>query len=303
MILNNPLVSVIIPNYNHARYLPERMESVLGQSYQNFEVIILDDCSTDNSREVIERYRSNPHISKIVYNEENSGRVFKQWKKGLSMAKGELLWIAESDDKCEPTLLEQLVKRFSEHPSLSLVFCRSLLFNDEGRVWISNSNGPNPGVYESHLFITRYMSYGNSIANASSCLFSKKALDRIDERYTNFRCSGDRMFWTLISEQGDVAVVDENLNYYRQHGSNTTSYGFQNGINQKETKLILDYLLDKEYINKDTYRKIRRFFLKKMVFELLTDDNLKKEIYAYWGYGKIQQLSLRLEAYYQNLFK
>ena len=99
-------VSVIIPNYNHAQYLPERIESVFGQTYPNYEVIILDDCSTDNSREVIEQYRTNPHVSQIIYNEENSGGVFKQWKKGLSLAKGDLLWIAESDDKCENTFLE-----------------------------------------------------------------------------------------------------------------------------------------------------------------------------------------------------
>lgn len=77
-----PLVSVIIPNYNHARYLPERMESILGQTYKNIEVIILDDCSTDNSRNVIEQYKGFPQVSQVVYNKENSGRVFRQWKKG-----------------------------------------------------------------------------------------------------------------------------------------------------------------------------------------------------------------------------
>ena len=133
--MNNPLVSVIIPNYNHARYLPERLESVLGQTYQNFEVIILDDCSTDDSRDIIEQYRTNPHVSQIIYNEENSGRVFKQWKKGLGLAKGDLLWIAESDDKCEPMFLERLVQCFIEHPTLALAFSKSLLFNDAGKTW------------------------------------------------------------------------------------------------------------------------------------------------------------------------
>ena len=60
----SPTVSVIIPNYNHAPYLKERIDSVLNQTYQDFEVIILDDCSPDNSVEVIEQYRSNPHVSR-----------------------------------------------------------------------------------------------------------------------------------------------------------------------------------------------------------------------------------------------
>ena len=70
-----PLVSVIVPNYNHARFLKERMETILGQTYQNFEVIILDDKSTDESKDVIERYRGNAKVSAIVYNEENSGHL------------------------------------------------------------------------------------------------------------------------------------------------------------------------------------------------------------------------------------
>lgn len=86
MVSNHPLVSVIVPNYNHARFLEERMESVLGQTYQNIEVIILDDCSTDNSREVIEKYRNNPKVAKIVYNDANSGSPFRQWKKGMELA-------------------------------------------------------------------------------------------------------------------------------------------------------------------------------------------------------------------------
>ena len=290
-------VSVIIPNYNHARYLPERLESVLGQTYQNFEVIILDDCSTDDSREVIERYRTNSHISQIIYNEENSGRVFKQWKKGLSLAKGDLMWIAESDDKCEPTFLERLVQCFIDHPTLSLAFSKSLLFNDAGKTWTMDTEGLSEGVYSSRDFISRFMSRGCPMLNASACLFSKAAFEKIDDRYTEFRCSGDRMFWTLISEQGDVAVVGDRLNHYRKHGENTTAYGFQHGINQRETKLILDYILGKGYIDKVIYNDIRRKYLKKFVFELLTDKKLKQEIYKFWGFGLFEQLSLRFEAF------
>ena len=79
------MVSVIIPNYNHAKYLEQRIDSVLNQSYQDFEVIILDDCSKDNSRDVIEKYRSHERVSHIVYNEQNSGGTFNQWNKGLSL--------------------------------------------------------------------------------------------------------------------------------------------------------------------------------------------------------------------------
>lgn len=97
-----PLVSVIVPNYNHAPYLKERLDSIYQQTYQNIEVILLDDFSSDNSVEVLKQYaRKYPHNTRLIVNEENSGKVFRQWNKGLSLAKGELIWIAESDDYCD----------------------------------------------------------------------------------------------------------------------------------------------------------------------------------------------------------
>ena len=130
--MDNYLVSVIIPNFNHARYLDERIQTVLDQTYQNFELIILDDCSTDNSKEIIEKYRHNPHVSHILYNEHNSGKIFSQWQKGIDKAKGELIWIAESDDKCRPELLEKLVSEFQNNMNLVVAFCKTVFFSDNG---------------------------------------------------------------------------------------------------------------------------------------------------------------------------
>jgi glycosyltransferase involved in cell wall biosynthesis len=76
------LVSVIIPNYNHSLYLKQRIDSVLNQTFQDFELIILDDCSSDSSKEIIEQYRQNPKVSQIIFNQINSGSVFKQWAEG-----------------------------------------------------------------------------------------------------------------------------------------------------------------------------------------------------------------------------
>lgn len=296
-----PLVSVIIPNYNHARYLPERMESVFGQTYKNIEVIILDDCSTDNSRNIIEQYKGFPQVSQVVYNKENSGRVFRQWKKGLTLAKGDLLWIAESDDKCKPMFLEELVRCFINDPSLSLAFCRSLLFNDTGKTWTLDMKELKDGVFNSDEFISDCMSRGCPMLNASSCLFSKKAFEKIDDYYTEFRNSGDRLFWTLIAERGNIAVVGDRLNYFRQHGNNTTTYGYRHGINQRESKYVLDYIRRQGYIRDKTYREIRRRALKKFVYNYIKDKQLKQELYHHWNFNYFQQMSLRLEDYYEKI--
>jgi glycosyltransferase involved in cell wall biosynthesis len=103
-------ISIIVPNFNHASFLKERPDSVFNQTYQDFEVILLDDCSTDNSLEVLQEYANHPKVAHFVINEQNTGSTFKQWKKGIELAKGEWIWIAESDDWCEPSLLQELPK-------------------------------------------------------------------------------------------------------------------------------------------------------------------------------------------------
>ena len=80
-----PKVSIIVPNYNHARFLTQRLESIFNQTYQDFEVILLDDGSTDNSVEILEKYGKNDKVSALIFNIENSGSTFKQWVKGIGV--------------------------------------------------------------------------------------------------------------------------------------------------------------------------------------------------------------------------
>ena len=88
-------VSVIVPCYNHAPYLKQRIESILNQTYQNFELILLDDVSPDESGEILLSYKDHPKVSHCIINERNSGSTFHQWNKGIALAQGELIWIAE----------------------------------------------------------------------------------------------------------------------------------------------------------------------------------------------------------------
>src|SRR5690349_18391470 len=104
-----PEVSVIVPAYNHEPYLKQRLDSVFSQRFDNFEVIILDDHSSDNSVDVIKQYSHQPKLKKIDVNTRNSGSPFIQWQKGFELAAGKYVWIAESDDWAEPDFLEKMV--------------------------------------------------------------------------------------------------------------------------------------------------------------------------------------------------
>ena len=126
----HPQVSVVIPNYNHAPYLPQRIESVLNQTFRDFEVIILDDKSTDGSVEIIRRYSGDPRVVEIIVNEENSGSPFSQWKRGVEKAKGEWVWFAESDDYAEPDFLERMLSAVAGD-NVGLIYCDSMVEGDD----------------------------------------------------------------------------------------------------------------------------------------------------------------------------
>lgn len=246
--MKRPFISVIIPNYNHARYLRQRIDTVLNQTYTSFEVIILDDCSTDNSKEIIMSYKDNPHVSEIIINETNSGSTFKQWNKGFLLAKGDYIWIAESDDYCDLNMLELLVEQVCQHPSASIVYTTSHFVDAEGK-YIKKVRGKGLQYFTGVDFIIKRMAMGNDILNASSAIFSRKALSRIKSDYTNFKAGGDRLFWIYLAEQGNVVRLREAHNYFRQHAVKVTSNAVKTGLGFIESLRIFDYLKSQEYLH------------------------------------------------------
>lgn len=251
MTFNNPLVSVIIPNYNHSLYLDERIQSVLNQTFQNFELIILDDCSTDSSIKVINKYKDNPHISNIVVNKENSGSSFIQWHKGFELAIGEIVWIAESDDSCERTLLETLVNGYMENKAV-LAFCKSCQYDIYGNksCYMLQGDLIKDTVFSGKEFISKYMITKNIVANASSAIFNREIAESIDRKYMTMRGEGDYLFWLELMAHGNVFYCNKELNYFRMHDSNTTKNLTYKGISPLEHKIIYDYLVKRRYLSR-----------------------------------------------------
>ncbi|WP_240410127.1 glycosyltransferase family 2 protein [Flavisolibacter nicotianae] len=223
-------VSVIIPNYNHAAFLERRIDSVIHQTFTNYEIIILDDCSSDNSRAIIEKYRKEEKVKHIVYNEQNSGNTFSQWKKGLSLAKGKFIWFAESDDYNDSRFLEKMVPVIAGNKNIGLVFCSSFLVNEHDEILQSWTFGKAPdrpedgyGLYTGRQFFFEHLVHKNVIPNASGVLIRRGQLVGnsvwISEDLKN---SGDWKLWLHLSLCADIAYVSETLNYFRKHGSNVT---------------------------------------------------------------------------------
>ena len=244
--MKSPKVSVIIPNYNHAKYLDQRIQSVLNQTYQDFEVIILDDCSPDSgaSRAVIERYRSNPHVSHIVYNEKNSGSTFIQWQKGFSLAKGEIIWIAESDDWCELNFLEILMPLWEQHSDCSIVQSSGYYAWSDRRKLLDNMGIPDTIEYrDGKDFIKQKMIKSCFyIPNASAVTFRKDVAMYLPKDYMQYKAAGDRLFWIYMLEHGNICQVNKPLNYFRQHDNKVSPRKELDGTQARENYKINQYL-------------------------------------------------------------
>lgn len=229
-------VSVAVPNYNYARFMYQRIYSILSQNYKISELIILDDVSSDDSKEVMEEIASKikRYVNvRTIYNKENSGSAFKQWRKGFEEAKGDYVWIAEADDYCESNLLKNLVKPIKKDKDIRISYADTAFTDAEGNVIITtikpeidilktghwDKSYVNNGLNE----IKNYSYLNNTIANVSSCIIKKDDYSDIFEEAGKYKQAGDWIFYVYVIAKGKVAYYDKPINYYRVHGNNVTS--------------------------------------------------------------------------------
>lgn len=252
-----PLVSVIVPNYNHAEYLRLRLSSIYSQSYRNIEVILLDDASGDDSAEILREFCAlYPERTRLVVNEHNSGGVFNQWEKGLQMARGEIVWIAESDDWCTENMLETLVP-FFENEAMQLAYTRTVFMDGDGEQerWSINEylhdidpdQWQHANIQTAYNAVTHAFAYKNIIPNVSSAIFRNPGKLELlqDPQWKGMRICGDWIFYLHLLRGGLIAYSPDACNYYRLHGSNTsvTSYSEDKYYQEHEAvaKTVLEY--------------------------------------------------------------
>jgi O-antigen biosynthesis protein len=229
-----PHVTVIVPNYNHAPYLAQRLDSIYGQDYPHFDVILMDDCSTDDSRTILADYAA-AHADRttLLLNEENSGGAFFQWEKGIKAARGDLIWIAESDDWADPGFLSALVP-FFQNEAVMLAYGRTLFMDAAGEreVWSMDHYLADLGAERWHRdwiepaprIVADALGQRNIIPNVSSAVFRRPdSLDALGaDRWRGLRTCGDWMFYLNLIRGGCLAYTPTALNYYRQHSENTS---------------------------------------------------------------------------------
>jgi glycosyltransferase involved in cell wall biosynthesis len=228
--VNKPRITAILPCYNHARFLAERIRSVLAQTLPVSQIVFLDDASTDGSIELAKQLLQDCP-AEVVFNVNtcNSRSPFSQWNKGISLSDNDLIWIAETDDSCHPDLLSSLYNAIQETEA-GLAFSASIVIDEQG---VSHGELVDymptrfkPLFQETKLFIrpgflTNYLSAYNIIPNASAVLFSKSLYNKAGGAPSSFRFAADWIVWLSMSKISDVAYVSKPYNYYRYHATTT----------------------------------------------------------------------------------
>jgi glycosyltransferase involved in cell wall biosynthesis len=213
-----PRVSVIVTCYNYGRFVAEAVDSLLGQTFQDLEVIVIDDASPDNSCQVLtERYADNPRV-RLILHEKNQGHI-RSYNEGLAQARGEFMGVLAADDFClRPDAVARQVAIFDANPLVGFVYSAYAMVDVESRPFRSfqpfEHNYVRDGFDE-----FRSLMYANYIPH-SGTLVRRSAHAEVGYYDTALPHAGDWDLWLRVASRFDVGYISEQLFAYRVHGTN-----------------------------------------------------------------------------------
>lgn len=252
--MNYPKVSILIPTYNYGRFLDEAIQSVLDQTYSDYEVIIVDNDSQDNTTEVIQKYLKDGRFF-YYKNEKNLGQA-NNYNKCLFYAKGKYIKFLNADDKFHPQLLEKFVTIMENYPQVSLVTCDKQAFDESKKKYIL----PFHGLQKGEKIILNTLNDYNWIGEPTSVMFRRS--DFSGTYSTKYKMYSDFDLWLRLLAIGDCYIIPEKLAYVRFHSSQLT--------NELRNKKFITYFEEYELcIDMKELNKTQKF---------TSDENLKKTI-------------------------
>jgi glycosyltransferase involved in cell wall biosynthesis len=251
--MQTPKVSIIIPTSNRAQLLIRAIKSVLNQTFQDFELIIVDDGSTDNTKEIVEQYQKNDSRIKYIW-QENSGSPPMPKNIGIKHSQGKYIAFLDSDDEWLFEKLEKQLKLFKQGSNkLGLVGCDAIIVNEKTtKQWIYHTP-----KYSTKDNFVRLLD-GNFVCSTSSTMIKKSVLDDVGDFDENFLFPEDWDLWIRISQKYRIDFVYEPLFKYYFHQRNVS-------LTSEVHRKIQDY----EYLCKKHskyYLKYPKYLSKKLRF-------------------------------------
>lgn len=222
--MEKPEVSIVFTSYNHKEYLCQALDSLLAQTFTNFELIIIDDCSTDDSQVVLSEYAQKDSRIRLTLNKKNSGSYVHSTNQGAALCTAPYIIFAQCDDWAESTQLEKLVNAI-EHYDVGVVFSCSNLVDENGQLLgvdydvrersfrkVFNKDGVLSREDARHFFFNSCI-----IPNLSAALFKRSLYTELGGLSKNYKVLADWDFWLRATTICDFFYIREPLNNFRQH--------------------------------------------------------------------------------------
>jgi len=223
---NSVAISIVLPTYNGAKYIRESIDSCLAQTFRNWELIVVNDCSTDESGAIAEEYAANDERIRVIHNETNL-KLPVSLNVGFRQARGEYLTWTSDDNLFLPHALERMVNFLRERTEYVMVCAPYEKIDSEGK--------PLQRVY----YPLRHHILGGSCIGAAF-LYHRCVLETVGEYDANWFLVEDYEYWLRIASKYAIGTINEVLYLYRLHPQSLTSCK-QKEIGEKHTELILTY--------------------------------------------------------------
>lgn len=239
------LVSLVVASYNHAGFLARRMDSLIGQTYPDVDILAIDDKSPDHSVEILRHYEANPRVH-LVLRDQNGGWVTVS-NQGVDLSSGEYVLFANCDDDCDPRMVERLVDALQQHPSAGIAFCRSLMVDEDDQVLgddftIREASFRKRCAQDTLLSgseASRFLLHSCVIPNLSAALFRRECFDQVGKLSASYRVCCDWDLFFRVAARYDIAYVAEPLNRFRQHRKTIRSVTKDKVVYEEYFRLLL----------------------------------------------------------------
>jgi glycosyltransferase involved in cell wall biosynthesis len=295
------LVSIILPSYNHAKFLKDRLESIVMQTFKDWELIIIDDCSSDESIVILENFANSnkDKVKHFIKNTTNSGSGYTSWKKGVELADSEYIWIAETDDFSAPTFLEEQIQLLGTTKA-ALSFCTSKYVDADGNFLYNSIKRTEDllveqgsyKMFDSQVLMDK-MPFNTYITNGSSVVFRKPKV-QIPHEIFNYKQSSDQFLWSYLIQNNSFVFINKELNYFRRHIDSTT-------VRHGNSQLKNIYLEKIEYINYFKLEINSRTFLKHYIKHFVLEN--KSDIFDTTVIDKIREVNFIKLKYFMFLIQ
>ena len=234
--MDNPLVSIITPTYEREDFIEEAVNSALGQTYKNIELLVIDDGSTDGTVDKLKQYESDPRFN--YFYQDNQGQSTAR-NKGLSIAKGEFVCFLDSDNHWAKNKIEESLKLFEIYPDTDIVYANVTLIDEHGTEISTENMTRHSGNISKYLLRDNCVSFNTAMVR-------KKSIDEISGFDSTLRRADDYDFWLRLSAKNKFLYVPQYWAYYRVMENQISS--------NKDARFEANELIMNKFISKSEHQ-------------------------------------------------